>query len=178
MKKAWELEYYYPEVYFSEDTARNYEKSSRMKRVQEAMTEHAVALLREHGLSKGRILDAGCGTGFSTMVLEREGYDVVGVDVAEPMLKIARQKGLSVVKADMRSLPFPDSSFDGIVCISALQWVTGKTREEVIENYSRIAGEFHRVLRRNGLVVLQFYPKTREEEKIVLREFEKKGFRA
>ena len=38
-----------------------------------------------------RVLDAGCGTGRSTIALTALGYDVVGVDVDESMLEMARR---------------------------------------------------------------------------------------
>jgi SAM-dependent methyltransferase len=38
-----------------------------------------------------RILDAGCGTGRSTIALTAMGYDVTGVDVDETMLAVARE---------------------------------------------------------------------------------------
>ncbi|RKY97759.1 MAG: hypothetical protein DRQ10_08195 [Candidatus Hydrothermota bacterium] len=39
-----------------------------------------------------KILDIGCGTGTPTIVLARRGYEVVGIDVSEDMLRIARDK--------------------------------------------------------------------------------------
>ena len=36
---------------------------------------------------KGRILDAGCGTGNFSIALAKKGYDVVGIDYTEGMLK-------------------------------------------------------------------------------------------
>jgi len=173
----WELRYYYPEVYFSKETAENYEKSRRMKQVQQEMTAFAAKLLKSRRISKGRVLDVGCGTGFSTEVLKEKGYSVVGIDVSQPMLDIAKAKGLQVKKADMRSIPFPDESLSAIVCISALQWITGKSREEIIANYQKTASEFYRVLKKKGVAVVQFYPKTKEETRIVERAFKKAGFK-
>ncbi len=37
-----------------------------------------------------RALDFGCGTGRSTRFLEKLGFHVTGVDISEPMLRIAR----------------------------------------------------------------------------------------
>ena len=36
--------------------------------------------LLEHQLLKGRVLDLGCGYGFDTDELKRQGYDVTGYD--------------------------------------------------------------------------------------------------
>lgn len=42
-----------------------------------------------------RVLDLGCGTGNHAWRLARRGYQVIGVDLSEPMLKIAYQKKIS-----------------------------------------------------------------------------------
>jgi SAM-dependent methyltransferase len=39
-----------------------------------------------------RAMDAGCGTGFQTFLLAQAGYDVVGFDIAEVLLDVARAK--------------------------------------------------------------------------------------
>src|SRR5512138_2025268 len=53
-------------------------------------------------------LEIACGTGRVTLQLARKGMDVVGLDLDEEMLKVARQKSEGVpnvgwVRADMRS---------------------------------------------------------------------------
>lgn len=40
----------------------------------------------------GRALDFGCGTGRSTRFLRALGFDVVGIDISEPMLALARER--------------------------------------------------------------------------------------
>jgi SAM-dependent methyltransferase len=53
------------------------------------------------------ILDAGCGTGRVAIRLAELGYDVVGVDVDESMLAVARREapGLAWVTGDLAALP-------------------------------------------------------------------------
>lgn len=41
---------------------------------------------------KNTILDLGCGTGTLTELLARKGYDMIGLDNAQEMLQIAREK--------------------------------------------------------------------------------------
>lgn len=54
----------------------------------------------------GRILDAGCGTGRVAIELDRQGFDVVGVDVDTSMLGVARRHAphLQWVAADLADL--------------------------------------------------------------------------
>jgi SAM-dependent methyltransferase len=52
----------------------------------------AVLRLVEEGVFAGAILDAGCGTGTHALHLAAVGLDVLGVDVAETALAIAREQ--------------------------------------------------------------------------------------
>lgn len=67
-----------------------------------------------------RVLDLACGTGDITLEMATATRYVVGLDVTDRMLQIARGKPIpdghriGYVAADMMDLPFPDSSF-GIV---------------------------------------------------------------
>ena len=80
-------------------------------------------LLRE-GAPAGdvlRCLDIGCGPGFFSILLARDGHSVTAVDYSEGMLAEAQRNfteaGVSVelLRGDAQSLPFPDGSFDYIV---------------------------------------------------------------
>lgn len=80
---------------------------------------------------KARVLDAGCGTGLAaTLVAPRVGRDgcVIGVDVSEKQLEIARQKaknfGFTQCEfrtGEINALDFPDGEFDLVICSFALQ---------------------------------------------------------
>jgi 18S rRNA (guanine1575-N7)-methyltransferase len=166
--------YVIPENYFSKEAADHYERSPRMRKVQRELTERAIELLE---LKKGRVIDVGCGTGFSLAVLKERGFDAVGVDISQPMLDIAKKKGLSVKRADFACLPFNDGTFDGLLSISSLQWVYGKSYEDILDKYSKIAKEFYRILKEGGRGVVQFYPKSEEEFNTVLKMFKKAGFK-
>jgi SAM-dependent methyltransferase len=52
----------------------------------------AIVRLAGEGAFVGAVLDAGCGTGENTLYLASLGLDVLGVDVAETALSIAREK--------------------------------------------------------------------------------------
>lgn len=73
-----------------------------------------------------RILDLGCGTGWTSSFLARLGYQVVGVDIAPDMIQVATQakdqmglENLSFQVADYESLQ-EDSSVDGVVFFDSL----------------------------------------------------------
>jgi SAM-dependent methyltransferase len=56
----------------------------------------AIVRLASEGGFAGAVLDAGCGTGENTLHIARLGLPVLGVDVAETALAIAREKAATV----------------------------------------------------------------------------------
>ena len=95
--------------------------------------------------ARGRGIELGVGTGLN-LPLYREGVEVIGVDVSEGMLKKAKGKKspakVKLVKADARSLPFPDKSFDTAVSTFFLC---------VVPEKGKVLGEVRRVLKPDGL---------------------------
>lgn len=62
-------------------------------------------ILKENSINDGLVLDLGCGTGKITRFLREKGYDMIGVDLSEEMLGVARQQeadGILYLQQDMR----------------------------------------------------------------------------
>ncbi len=55
-------------------------------------TEYLHSLFMEYGIKEGLVLELGCGTGNVTRRLSKIGYDMIGIDLSEEMLEIAREK--------------------------------------------------------------------------------------
>jgi ubiquinone/menaquinone biosynthesis C-methylase UbiE len=91
-----------------------------------------------------RVLDLACGPGTLTRRLAglvAPDGEVVGVDLAEGMLALARAAGIPNARfevMDMESLAFDDSSFDAATCGHGLQFVS---------DLERALGEARRVIR-------------------------------
>ena len=69
------------------------------------------------------VLDAGCGTGLSTVALSSPERIVVATDYSLESLKILQQKKLPnvfIIQADLAALPFKDGVFDGCGCANTL----------------------------------------------------------
>lgn len=85
----------------------------------------------------GRWLDAGCGSGYFARMLAEQGAAVHGVDGAPGMITSARAAARDHVASDRISfeeistverLPFGDASFDGVLCLSVLEYVPDPKR--------------------------------------------------
>ncbi len=100
--------------------------------------------------SKMMILDVGTGTGFLALILAELGHEVVGLDISESMLSVARkkaeQKGLRIQfkLGDAENLPFKDDSFDAVIC-RHLIWT--------LPNPKRALAEWARVARHKVVVI-------------------------
>src|SRR5687768_5423412 len=60
----------------------------------------------------GRVLDIGCGSSLILVSLP----DSIGLDVSHRKLRCMRGVGPGLVQGVLKELPFPDASFDQVVC--------------------------------------------------------------
>ena len=80
----------------------------------------AVRNLMRQEVLRGRVLDAGCGTGRLAVALARRGLDVVGIDVSSRAIGLAGERaaragvGVPFLLADARSLRPDLSGLDGL----------------------------------------------------------------
>lgn len=85
----------------------------------EAWIAGLIPALGPHGLDGRRLLDAGCGTGKSSLPMLRRGWDVTACDNSAGMLARLKAKAdgkLRVVKADLRALPRL-GAFNLVICL-------------------------------------------------------------
>ena len=97
-----------------------------------------------------RILDVGCGAGFFSVLLAKEGYQVTGVDLTPDMVENARtlaaeeKTDCEFFVMDAENLSFADESFD-VVISRNLTW----TLPDVKSAYR----EWVRVLKKGGILL-------------------------
>jgi SAM-dependent methyltransferase len=98
-----------------------------------------------------RLLDVGCGTGHHMASLRERGFEVAGVDGSVEMIAHARANnpGAQIKVADVDSLPFPDSSFDFVLCIEVLRY---------LPDFTRCVNEIARVLKPGGVCLVTAAP--------------------
>jgi SAM-dependent methyltransferase len=88
-----------------------------------------------------RALDFGCGTGRSTRVLRKLGFDVTGVDISEDMLRVARTTDPA---GEYRLVPgddlnqFAASSFDLVLCAFPFDNVRGEMKARIFRDLAKL----------------------------------------
>src|SRR5215471_13014401 len=104
------------------------------------------ARLREHCGDGARVLDVGCGGGFLSNHLAREGFEVSGIDASPESLAVATRHdetgSARYQRGDALALPYADASFDAVCAMDFL---------EHVEDPAGVVKECARVLRPGGL---------------------------
>jgi ubiquinone/menaquinone biosynthesis C-methylase UbiE len=98
-----------------------------------------------------RLLDVGCGTGHHLSRLHAQGFDTAGVDGSPDMLEHAHgcSPESELRLGDVEDLPFPDASFDVVVCVEVLRYLPSP---------SRALAEMARVLKPHGVCIATAAP--------------------
>lgn len=103
-------------------------------------------------IAGGIVLDAGCGTGKYTKLLENISDKYIGIDLSSKQLGVAIKKSekdtTEFIKANLANIPLEDNSVDVIVCT----WVLGTITN--LEERKKCIDEFRRVLKIGGRIIL------------------------
>lgn len=84
--------------------------------------EWAAPVAEATGITAGQhVLDVACGTGVLTREVARRvqpGGSVIGLDINDGMLSVARQKAPAIAfeEGNVEALPFHDQHFDAVTC--------------------------------------------------------------
>lgn len=106
---------------------------------------HDSVVARMLSLPRGKVLDAGAGSGLLSLVLAEIGFDVTAADVDRSFFRV-ENPAIRFVVADFNgTTPFPDGSFDAIVCLEVI---------EHVENPFALLREFGRLLTAGGTIFL------------------------
>lgn len=110
--------------------------------------------------SGDKVLDIGCGTGTSALIIAKDVGDegeVVGIDLSSRMLDIARKKlkrsgfrNVTFLQANAEDIPYPDSYFDKVTAFAVLHEMNHEGRVNTLR-------EIYRLLKPNGKALIADY---------------------
>lgn len=149
MKDLHEIERIFHNKQVEEATTSKFYKFG----VLEYVDNYAFSLLEERGLTGKAIVDYGCGSGWNSFRLAKQGANVFAFDISEEMIKALNQKvkqkklkGTVVAKKmAAESLEYLDESIDGILGFGILHHV----------NLDLAIPEIYRVLKPGGKIVFR-----------------------
>ncbi|MBI2578010.1 MAG: class I SAM-dependent methyltransferase [Candidatus Wildermuthbacteria bacterium] len=84
------------------------------------------AMQRFIGNMEGKfVLDVGCAKGRITKILAAQGAIATGIDPSKRLLALAREQvqNANFVAGSVANLPFPDNTFDTVICIETLEHI-------------------------------------------------------
>src|SRR5262249_53138007 len=113
-----------------------------------ALRDHLAFIMKAAGNHTGlEILDVGCGSGTLLGLLKQRGFQVRGVDFSAEAAAIAKsENGVNVAVGSIEEARFSNRSFDIVTLFHVMEHVT---------NPRRVLAEVARVLKPDGVVVLQ-----------------------
>lgn len=120
----------------------------------DSIIKHNFTIPDSSAIQRPVMVDIGCGTGIQSLTFAELGYQVVGVDIADDLLRIAEQKvgsrfpsRATFIHGDAQSLPVSDGVADVVNCC-------GPTIS-FVPDYRRAFTEMARVLRPGGRLILE-----------------------
>lgn len=101
-------------------------------------TQIILNLVSKFGI--GKILDVGCGDGYITSLIFEKFKGVIGIDISEKAIKLAREKnqGVTFAVASCTNLPFSDRSFDTIVASEVIEHVNYNDGKSFLKEARRV----------------------------------------
>jgi ubiquinone/menaquinone biosynthesis C-methylase UbiE len=136
-------------VFNDEDFAARY--AQQHQKMAENLGREVARKLHARGFQGGRIIDVGCGSGATAIVLAQEfpQSEIVGIDLSEPLLRLATQAAQAAGLADRvrfetgdaERIPYEDDSFDVVLNLNMVH---------IVQHPIQMLNEIERILVPDG----------------------------
>ena len=114
-------------------------------------------IFKKYLTRKGTILDFCCGAGRASFPLSEMGFEVIGVDINEKLIKAAREKAIdypdaSFILSDVEKVDFPENYFDYILVLhNSLEFIPSKKKR------NNIFRKLNHCLKKDGFLITTFH---------------------
>ncbi len=123
---------------YKKHTSKNFLQKFLIERFFKALTEEVIAL------NPVRILDAGCGEGFTLKRLLSKGVGEVleGIDVQAEAVNLGKKSHpeLNLREGSVYALPYEDGSFDVVLCTEVLEHLARP--EDALKELHRVSSKY------------------------------------
>lgn len=87
----------------------------------------------------GMVLDIPVGTGRFRKLCRELGRPLLGMDVSQDMMDIARGRGIECRYGNAMDIPLPDQSVETVLSLRLLYWMQPPEREQALREFRRVA---------------------------------------
>lgn len=104
-----------------------------------------IEVIIKYAERNGKILEVGCGSGFSSILLSKLGYDVVATDINHDVLKYVLEKkkdlnsDVKVFRMDTLNICFKDQKFDVVFHQGLLEHFDDESITAALKEQERVA---------------------------------------
>jgi len=111
-----------------------------------------VKALTHYGMTSGRGIDLGCGTGWYVRALSQYGYNLTGIDNSSLLVREAQKNNdgynVRIEHKDILNLDYESESFDFAYCINSLHHLKGEN------DFLTALSQIRRILKKDGLLIV------------------------
>lgn len=146
---------------FIEDSNLYLPELEKRARWVEKDSENIINLLKDHGVTEGRILDVPCGIGTYSFHFNRLGFNVTGLDLSPSFIELAKEKArarnlednCTFIVGDMRKI---GDLLHGEQCDAATLMFHSLGYYDY-ETDRRVLTQLRKLVRENGLLVVDMF---------------------
>lgn len=139
-------------------------------------------IFKQNNINDGVILDLGCGTGKMTNIMAQKGYDMIGVDLSEDMLDIARSEtceDILYLMQDMRELELYGSIKGAYCACDCLNYILDedellkvfKNVDKYLESKAPFIFDINTEYKFNTLLAENTFAESREEGSFIWENY-------
>lgn len=153
IRKFWN-EFVYDDIKIAKSSPGTKDYFQELRSIRAGRLEYLPRIAKFDQYKGKRVLDVGCRIGLDSMRFAEAGALVTGIDLAESVIKTARQNfAVNKLEGDFfvmdgENIEFEDNSFDLVFAHGVVQYTA---------NPQQMINEMHRVLKPGGVAILMAY---------------------